>query len=294
MLLMMLEPRASRAYQLWHQQFKYFFQQFPFPLLNRDLVFRLATENAAHTISVSLIPYALGAWGLVWHGLRDWRRFAALLAIFLIMGFGLSFYLNMQDPQPRERHYVFGGMFFAFAIWMGLGWTGIVELARQRWRVARPVLAGIGLLRPAASARHRRQQLPRPGPHRRLHRLRLRLQPAQQLRGGRAPVHQRRQRHLPAVVPPGGRGDPPGHPRRQPEPPQHRVVHQAAARPRAQGRHPHRRHLHRLGSHRHPAGRHVQAGVARTEDPARILRPRPRRQGHPPCPRTTFCGFRTS
>ena len=151
MLLMMLEPRASRAYQLWEQQFKYFFQQFPFPLLNRDLIFRLATENAPHTISVSLIPYALGIWGLVWHGLRDWRRFAALLAIFLIMGFGLSFYLNMQDPQPRERHYVFGGMFFAFAIWMGLGWTGIVELARQRWRLARPVLAGIaccGLLLP--------------------------------------------------------------------------------------------------------------------------------------------------
>ena len=151
MLLMMLEPRASRTYQLWHQQFKYFFQQFPFPLLNRDLVFRLATENAPHTISVSLIPYALGAWGLVWHGRRDWRRFAALLAIFLVMGFGLSLYLNMQDPQPRERHYVFGGMFFAFAIWMGLGWTGIVEFVRQRWRLSGPALSGaacLGLLLP--------------------------------------------------------------------------------------------------------------------------------------------------
>ncbi len=151
MVLTMLEPRASRTYQLWHQQFKYFFQQFPFPLLNRDLVFRWATENAPHTISVSLIPYALGAWGLVWHGRRDWRRFAALLAIFLIMGFGLSFYLNMQDPQPRERHYVFGGMFFAFAIWMGLGWTGIVEYARQRWRLSGAALAGAaccGLLLP--------------------------------------------------------------------------------------------------------------------------------------------------
>ena len=33
MLLSMLTPRADRAYQFWDQQMKYFFQQFPFPLL---------------------------------------------------------------------------------------------------------------------------------------------------------------------------------------------------------------------------------------------------------------------
>ena len=73
-----------------------------------------------------------------WHALRDWKRFAAVLVLFAVMGFGLSLYLNMPDPQPRERHYVFGGMFFAFALWLGLAWTGLVEAAREalrgRWR----------------------------------------------------------------------------------------------------------------------------------------------------------------
>ncbi len=38
-LLGLFTPRADRAYQFWHQQMKYFFQQFPFPLLgaHRDL-----------------------------------------------------------------------------------------------------------------------------------------------------------------------------------------------------------------------------------------------------------------
>ena len=152
MLLSMLEPRASRVYQLWHQQMKYFFQQFPFPLLARDMSFRWATQEVVHVISISIVPYALGVGGLIWHGVRDWRRFAAIAVLFIVMGFGLSFYLNMQDPQPRERHYVFGGMFYAFALWMGLGWTGLMELARARLALKRPATVGLaclGLLLPA-------------------------------------------------------------------------------------------------------------------------------------------------
>ncbi|MEW6756286.1 MAG: hypothetical protein AB1505_35740, partial [Candidatus Latescibacterota bacterium] len=48
--------------------------------------------------------------------------------------------------QPRERHYVFGGMYLSFALWMGLGWTGLVEWARGRLRLAGGMLVGVGLL----------------------------------------------------------------------------------------------------------------------------------------------------
>ena len=130
MLLSMLNPRADRAYQFWDQQMKYFFQQFPFPLLERVVTFRKATGAEAHPIWISLVPYGLGLVGLVWQARRDWRRFAAIMALFVIMGFGLSLYLNMPDPQPRERHYVFGGMYLAYALWIGLGWVAIVEIGR--------------------------------------------------------------------------------------------------------------------------------------------------------------------
>ena len=151
-LLGMLTPRADRVYQLWHQQFKYFLQQWPFPFLEREMVFRWATERAPHVISVSLVPLAAGILGFGWQLRRDWRRFLALFLMFLVMGFGLSFYLNMPDPQPRERHYVFGGMFLAWVLWMGLGWTAVVEGLRRRFSLRAGWVAALscaGLLLPA-------------------------------------------------------------------------------------------------------------------------------------------------
>ena len=155
MLTTMLTARASRSYQFWDQQMKYFFQQFPFPLLERVGEFRKATINIPDRVSISLVPYGLGLWGLLWHGRQDWRRFGGVLLLFLIMGFGLSLYLNMPDPQPRERHYVFGGMYLAFALWIGLGWLGVVEAVRQQWgrhRAAVVTVAAAGLLLPAGVA----------------------------------------------------------------------------------------------------------------------------------------------
>ena len=144
MLLSMLNPRADRAYQFWDQQMKYFFQQFPFPLLERVVTFRKATGAEPHPVWISLVPYGLGLIGAVWQARRDWRRFAAIMALFVIMGFGLSLYLNMPDPQPRERHYVFGGMYLAYALWIGLGWTA--ALNRLRTYVPQAAVAAIALL----------------------------------------------------------------------------------------------------------------------------------------------------
>ncbi len=165
-LLGMLTARADRTYQLWHQQIKYFLQQWPFPLLERDIVFRWATEKSPHIISVSLVPIATGLAGFGWQLRRDWRRFLALLVMFIIMGVGLSFYLNMPDPQPRERHYVFGGMFLAWAVWMGLGWTALVEWTRQRLSLTPGVvamLACLGLALPAGVGAKLYHQMDRTG-----------------------------------------------------------------------------------------------------------------------------------
>ena len=144
-LLGMFKANATRLYQFWYLQMKYFFQQFPFPLLERAIEFRKATEQSKDIVSVSLVPYLLGLGGMIWHLRHDWRRFLSIQALFIIMGFGLSLYLNMKDPQPRERHYVFGGMFYAFAIWMGIGWAGIVDSLRRQIAMPARVLVGISL-----------------------------------------------------------------------------------------------------------------------------------------------------
>ena len=168
-LLGMLQGRAPRAFQFWHLQMKYFFQQFPLSWLEVVAPFRRATEGAMESVSISLVPYLLGLFGAAWHALRDWKRFAAVLLLFVVMGFGLSLYLNMPDPQPRERHYVFGGMFFAFALWMGLAWTGLVEAAREalrgRWRGVLVGLSLVGLLVPAGIGARLFDERDRQGDH---------------------------------------------------------------------------------------------------------------------------------
>ena len=147
----MLEAKASRFYQFWHLQMKYFFAQFQFPLGESAVEFRRATDPSRQSVAVSVLPYLLGLGGLLWQARRDWERFLVVLALFATMGFGLSAYLNMSDPQPRERHYVFVGMFYAFALWMGLGWSGLVETLGRRLRLANGwlmALAGVGVLLP--------------------------------------------------------------------------------------------------------------------------------------------------
>ena len=147
----MLEAKASRVYQFWDLQMKYFFNQFQFPMAESALDFRRATDSLRQTVAVSVLPYLLGLGGLLWHRRRDWQRFLVVLALFATMGFALSAYLNMSDPQPRERHYVFVGMFYAFALWMGLGWTGLIEALRQRLSLTTgwlAVIAGAGMLLP--------------------------------------------------------------------------------------------------------------------------------------------------
>ena len=147
----MLEAKASRLYQFWHLQMKYFFAQFQFPLGESAVEFRRATDPSRQSVAVSVLPYLLGLGGLLWQARRDWQRFLVVLALFATMGFGLSAYLNMSDPQPRERHYVFVGMFYAFALWMGLGWSGLVETLGRRLRLANGwlmALAAAGVLLP--------------------------------------------------------------------------------------------------------------------------------------------------
>jgi hypothetical protein len=81
-----------------------------------------------------------------------------LFALFIISGLGLAVYLNMPDPQPRERHYVFTGATSVLAIWMGMGTTGLIRSIRQwlpdsipailRTKVAPYTMAALGAVIP--------------------------------------------------------------------------------------------------------------------------------------------------
>ena len=77
-----------------------------------------------------MITLALGIGGGAYHLWKDWKRFASLFAMFALMGIGLVIYLNMPDPEPREREYIFVGAYTFFGVWMGIGAAGLIAWMR--------------------------------------------------------------------------------------------------------------------------------------------------------------------
>ena len=74
------------------------------------------------------IPFLLALFGIWYHIKRDWKFGLVFLALFAVLGIALVVFFNMQNPQPRERDYFFVGSFFVFAMWIGVGASGIMDL----------------------------------------------------------------------------------------------------------------------------------------------------------------------
>ncbi|MFO7891308.1 MAG: DUF2723 domain-containing protein [bacterium] len=73
------------------------------------------------------LPFLVGLWGAIHHFFKDKKRAIAVLVLFIMMGYAIIIYLNQPDPQPRERDYSYVGAFFAFALWIGIGFAGFCE-----------------------------------------------------------------------------------------------------------------------------------------------------------------------
>ena len=78
------------------------------------------------------LPFLLGLIGLGFHIQKDWRRALAVGVLFLVTGVGIILYLNQTPFQPRERDYSYVASFFAYALWIGLGATGLIEAVGDR------------------------------------------------------------------------------------------------------------------------------------------------------------------
>jgi len=99
------------------------------------------------------LPFLVGLLGMLYHFQRDWRRAYPLFVLFIMTGLAIIVYLNQEDPQPRERDYAYTGSFFAFAIWIGIGVTALVDMVKETTaskankisRGERSVSAGVAL-----------------------------------------------------------------------------------------------------------------------------------------------------
>lgn len=85
------------------------------------------TKNPARN-KYYLLPLIIGLAGMAWQYKKDKNGFVLVMAFFLMTGLAIILFLNQNPNQPRERDYAYAGSFYAFAIWIGLGFMQIHEL----------------------------------------------------------------------------------------------------------------------------------------------------------------------
>ena len=100
---------------------------------NQELVPQELKDNKGHNVYYCL-PLLLGLIGLLWQayrGPKGIQQFWVVFFLFFMTGIAIVLYLNQTPSQPRERDYAYAGSFYAFAIWVGMGVAGLIELVNK-------------------------------------------------------------------------------------------------------------------------------------------------------------------
>ena len=103
---------------------------------NQDFVPAELANNKGHNVFYCL-PLLLGIIGLLWQicsGNKGVQGFWVVFFLFFMTGIAIVISLNQTPMQPRERDYAYAGSFYAFAIWVGMGVAGIVEMLRRKMK----------------------------------------------------------------------------------------------------------------------------------------------------------------
>ncbi|MBN2572523.1 MAG: DUF2723 domain-containing protein [Ignavibacteriales bacterium] len=129
------EPNLMGMYSKYNSDLEFFWDYQVNHMVNRYLLWnyvgRSSTvqDDAIDFNDFYAIPLFIGLFGLFYHYRKDWKYASAYMALFLMLGYIMAMYFNMQEPQPRERDYFYVGMFFGFSVWIGIGMKGLLELA---------------------------------------------------------------------------------------------------------------------------------------------------------------------
>jgi hypothetical protein len=73
------------------------------------------------------LPLLIGLAGMFWQYKINKNGFWLVMAFFIMTGVAIIFYLNQYPNQPRERDYAYAGSFYAFTIWIGIGFMFVYE-----------------------------------------------------------------------------------------------------------------------------------------------------------------------
>jgi hypothetical protein len=120
-------PNGKRYKSAWEYFWKYQVDKMYIRYFLWQFVGLSENEEDVDPKQFYYIPFLLGLIGIYWQFKNDYRNGLAVFALFFMTGLAIVLYLNQPDPQPRERDYSYVGSFFAFSIWIGMGYAGIIE-----------------------------------------------------------------------------------------------------------------------------------------------------------------------
>ncbi len=83
-------------------------------------------NNPGHN-TYYFLPLLIGLIGMFWQYKSNKNGFWLVLAFFIMTGVAIILFLNQYPNQPRERDYAYAGSFYAFAIWIGIGFMFFYE-----------------------------------------------------------------------------------------------------------------------------------------------------------------------
>ena len=77
------------------------------------------------------LPLIAGLAGMYWHYRKNKNGFWLVFAFFFMTGLAIILFLNQYPNQPRERDYAYAGSFYAFAVWIGMGFMLVYEMIKK-------------------------------------------------------------------------------------------------------------------------------------------------------------------
>jgi tetratricopeptide (TPR) repeat protein len=104
-------------------------------------------QNKGHN-KYYLLPLLLGIIGIffqVYAGKKGTEQFWITFLLFFMTGLAIVLYLNQPPFQPRERDYTYGGSFYAFCIWIGIGTASIIKALKEYLKIPPTWAAALGV-----------------------------------------------------------------------------------------------------------------------------------------------------
>jgi hypothetical protein len=105
-----------------------------------------ALKNDPSRNTLFFLPLIFGLIG-IWYQSSHKKDLSVVALLFIMTGIAIVVYLNQTPNQPRERDYAYAASFYAFAIWIGLGLLGIIELiGKKAQNLGTVLLIGLSIL----------------------------------------------------------------------------------------------------------------------------------------------------